>query len=88
MAATDYVKTLPCSIAKWIPGKFVTLGTDGFGRSDAREALRDFFEVDARYIVFGALRALLWEGKLKPEIVQQAQRELEIDPGKLNPVHN
>src|SRR5690606_29954126 len=48
VAASDYIKALPDSIARWIPGRFVPLGTDGFGRSETREALRDFFEVDAR----------------------------------------
>ena len=57
--ASDYVKALPDSVSRWFPGKPVSLGTDGFGRSDSREALRDFFEVDARFIVLGALSALL-----------------------------
>jgi pyruvate dehydrogenase E1 component len=85
VAATDYVKTLPSAIGKWIPGKYVTLGTDGFGRSDNRDALRDFFEVDARYIAYGALRALLWDGKLQADVVTEAQRRLNINPDKLNP---
>jgi len=88
VAATDYVKTLPSALGKWIPGRYVTLGTDGFGRSDSRAALRDFFEVDARYIAYGALRALLWDQKLTPEFVVQAQRKLGIDPAKVNPAHH
>jgi len=88
VAATDYVKTLPAALSKWIPGRYVTLGTDGFGRSDSRESLRDFFEVDARYIAYGALRALLWDGKLTPEFVLEAQKKLNIDPAKVNPAVN
>jgi pyruvate dehydrogenase E1 component len=86
VAASDYVKALPCSISKWIPTPFVTLGTDGFGRSDTRVDLRNFFEVDARYIVYGALAGLLWKGELAAEIVTQARKDLDLDPDKLNPI--
>ncbi len=59
VAVSDFVKALPLSLAQWMPGdEFVALGTDGFGRSDSREALRDFFEVDERWITHAALRAL------------------------------
>jgi pyruvate dehydrogenase E1 component len=58
IAASDYMKVLPASLAKWIPGELTMLGTDGFGRSDGREALREFFEVDARYIAQAVLAAL------------------------------
>ena len=80
--ASDYVKALSDSISRWFPGKPVSLGTDGFGRSDSREALRDFFEVDARFIVLGALSALAREGEVKPEVVGQAMRDLDIDRDK------
>jgi pyruvate dehydrogenase E1 component len=86
VAASDYVKTLPASIAKWIPGRTVTLGTDGFGRSDSRAALRDFFEVDYRFIALGALYALSQDGKIDAEIMHKAIEDLEIDPDKPNPV--
>jgi len=86
VAASDYVKALPASIAKWVPGQLITLGTDGFGRSETRESLRDFFEVDYRYIVLAALSALVWEKKLESTIVQKAIKELEINPEKLNPL--
>jgi len=86
VAASDYVKTLPLSIARWIPGTFITLGTDGFGRSDSRSALRDFFEVDYRYIVLATLYALAREEKIKLAVVQKAVKELKIDPDKLNPL--
>lgn len=85
VAASDYVRALPESIGKWIPGRFITLGTDGFGRSDGRQHLRQFFEVDERYIALAALYGLMQEGKLKAEVVKRAMKELEIDPNKANP---
>ncbi|MCK9211388.1 MAG: pyruvate dehydrogenase (acetyl-transferring), homodimeric type, partial [Ignavibacteriaceae bacterium] len=86
VASSDYVKTLPDSISKWLPKQIVSLGTDGFGRSEARPELRDFFEVDARYIVIGTLFALAKEGKIKLTQVEKAIKELEINPEKLNPM--
>ena len=86
VAASDYVKALPDSISKWIPGRLVSLGTDGFGRSEGRKELRDFFEVDAKHIVLGALAGLLRESKIKPEVVEKAAAKLEINPDKLNPM--
>ena len=86
VAASDYVKALPASISKWVPGGIEFLGTDGFGRSDSREALRDFFEVDARYIVLAGLNALSKEGTLESSLVKKAISDLEIDPGKKNPL--
>ena len=85
VAASDYLKALPDSISRWCPKPVVTLGDDGFGRSDNRPALRDFFAVDYRFISLAALWALLREGQLRPETVSQAIRELEINPEKLNP---
>jgi pyruvate dehydrogenase E1 component len=86
IAASDYLKSLPCSIAKWIPGRIVALGTDGYGRSDSRAALRDFFEVDARFITIAALYALAAEGKVKSETAQKSIEDLEVDPEKVNPM--
>jgi len=86
VATSDYVKALPESIARWLPGRLVTLGTDGFGRSDTREALRDFFEVDARYIALAAMCGLAREGGIGWEVPRRALEELEIDPGKPNPM--
>ena len=80
--ASDYVKALPDSVSRWFPGKPVSLGTDGFGRSDSREALRDFFEVDARFIVLGALSALLRDGKVEPVVVRKAMQDMDIDQDK------
>ncbi len=86
VAASDYVKALPDSISRWFPRPLVALGTDGFGRSDSRRALRDFFEVDARHITLATLAALRQEKKLKPEVVQKAMQDLEISPEKVNPM--
>jgi pyruvate dehydrogenase E1 component len=85
IAASDYMKVLPESIAQWIPGRLVALGTDGFGRSENRAALRDFFEVDAKHIVLATLNALLADSKISLGIVQKAMQELSINPEKLNP---
>jgi pyruvate dehydrogenase E1 component len=85
VAATDYVKALPDSISQWLPGRLISLGTDGFGRSDSRAALRDFFEVDHRFITLATLAALMRERKIKTKVVTQAMRDLEIDPEKANP---
>ena len=80
VAASDYLKALPASIATCLPGPVTLLGTDGYGRSETREALRDFFEVDARHIAFVALSALAREEKIDRAAVQNARRKLEIDP--------
>jgi pyruvate dehydrogenase E1 component len=86
VAASDYLKSLPCSIAKWLGGRLTALGTDGYGRSDAREALRNYFEVDARHITLAALQALADGGKLEPKVVEKAVADMDIDPDKINPV--
>jgi pyruvate dehydrogenase E1 component len=86
VAASDYVKALPDSISKWIPGKLYSLGTDGYGRSGARKALRDFFEVDYRHIVYTTLGALAKEGKIEEKVLEKAKKDLEIKPDKLNPM--
>jgi pyruvate dehydrogenase E1 component len=86
VAATDYLKTLPNMVAKWMPRRLASLGTDGFGRSDGRAALRDFFEVDARFIALAALHELALDGKLEASAVEKAAKELGIDPEKPNPV--
>lgn len=86
VAASDYLRALPCSIAKWLPGKLIALGTDGYGRSDSRTALRDYFEVDARFIVLAALYALASQGRIKPDTPIQAIDDLDIDPEKASAV--
>ncbi len=85
IAASDYMKVLPESLAKWVPGQLVSLGTDGFGRSENRAALRDFFEVDAKHIVLATLGALARENKVSLDLVKQAVHDLGIDAEKLNP---
>lgn len=87
VAATDYVKTLPDSIAKWLPKRVYSLGTDGFGRSEAREELRDFFEVDAKHIALSALYALYKEDKYTLKDLKKAMKTLGIDANKVNPMH-
>ena len=86
VAASDYVKMLPDSIARWLPGPIVALGTDGFGRSEDRTALRDFFEVDSRYVTLAALHALARDGHIKRDVAQKAVKELGINPEKASPV--
>lgn len=86
VAASDYLKLMPDMIAKWIPKTLTTLGTDGFGRSETREELRSFFEVDARYIAVATLYALAKDGKLKMTDVSKAIKALDINPEKLNPM--
>ncbi len=88
VAASDYVKALPASIAQWVPGSLVCLGTDGFGRSEDREALRDFFEVDAKHIVVATLAALAREKKIKASVVTKAMKELGVNPEKPSPVYS
>src|SRR5712672_2942127 len=86
VAATDYIKTLPSMISKWMPRRMATLGTDGFGRSAGRQSLREFFEVDHRFIALAALHELQQDGKIEPSVVTKAIKDLGIDPEKPNPV--
>ena len=85
IAVSDYVKSLPDLVARWLPGRLVPLGTDGFGMSDTREELRRHFEVDADAIVIGALDALRQDGRLTGKDVAKAIRELDYDPDKVEP---
>jgi pyruvate dehydrogenase E1 component len=82
VAATDYMRTVPDQIRQWVPGRYVSLGTDGFGRSDSRAALRRHFEVDRNYIAVAALKALADEGKLEASAVTAAMKALGVDPAK------
>jgi len=85
VAASDYMKVLPESIAQWVPRPLMSLGTDGFGRSEGRASLRDFFEVDAKHIVLATLTALAREKQIGPEMLQKAIKDLGINPEKPNP---
>ena len=86
VAVSDYVKMLAEQIAPYVPGPFYSLGTDGFGRSDTRENLRHFFEVDRYYIALTALRALADDGVVEMTKVEQAMKKYNIDPEKPNPI--
>src|SRR4051812_26787839 len=85
VAASDYVKALPDAIDRWLPRPLVPLGTDGFGRSENRASLRDFFEVDARFVVVATLDALAREGKVATDVVKKAIKDLNINADKPNP---
>ena len=85
IASTDYMKAFAEQIAGFVPGKFVALGTDGYGRSDSREALRSFFEVDRYYVVVASLKSLADEGKLPASKVTEAIVKYKLDANKPNP---
>jgi pyruvate dehydrogenase E1 component len=84
IASTDYMKVVADQVRQWVPGRYVVLGTDGYGRSDGRAALRRHFEVDKHYVVAAALKALVDEGQLDNKVVQ-AYITKHIDAEKPNP---
>jgi len=86
VAATDYVKLVPDQIREWVPGRYVVLGTDGFGRSDGRAALRRHFEVDRHHITVAALKALFDDGKIDVATVNAAMQKFGIEPAAPNPL--
>ena len=88
IAATDYMRNYAEQIRKYIPSRYEVLGTDGFGRSDSRKELRYFFEVNANYIVFVTLKALVDDGLLEPKTIKTAIKKLNIDKDKSNPMHS
>ncbi|HHF7365323.1 TPA: pyruvate dehydrogenase (acetyl-transferring), homodimeric type [Legionella bozemanae] len=88
IAATDYLRIYADQIRPFVPNHYVTLGTDGYGRSDTRERLRHFFEVDAKFIALAALNALVAEGSIDKSKVVDAIKRYNIDPDKLNPVNH
>jgi pyruvate dehydrogenase E1 component len=85
VAASDYLKSQPDMISRWVGRPMFTLGTDGFGRSEDRASLRDHFEVDARHIAATAISALHRDGQIDAAVVRQAFKELEIAPEKKDP---
>ncbi len=87
VAVSDYVRLVPQQIAPWIPGGLLALGTDGFGRSDTREALRRFFEVDAEHLVVATLYRLSQRGSVEARVVTQAARDLNISTNTEAPWH-
>ena len=85
VAVSDNIRTVPDQIAPWVPGGLMTLGTDGFGRSDTRARLRRFFEVDAESTVIATLYALAQKKLVEPQLVEKAIKDLAVDPEKLQP---
>jgi len=88
VAASDYLKVLPASIDRWMPRRVRSLGTDGFGRSEARKELREFFEVESRYIALATLAELAQNGDIETKVVAQAMKDFGIDPNKKNPARD
>ncbi|MCL4104311.1 UNVERIFIED_CONTAM: hypothetical protein GTU68_047273 [Idotea baltica] len=86
IAATDYLKSYGDQLREFVPGTFTSLGTDGYGRSDSREKLREFFEVSSEFIVVAALKALADEGSIKLSVVSAAMATFGIDANKIDPV--
>ena len=85
VAVTDYMKAVPDQIARFVPEQLVPLGTDGFGRSDTREALRRFFEVDTGHVVVAALSALQQRGSIEASVVAEAFQRFDVDPDLADP---
>ncbi|HZX53819.1 MAG TPA: pyruvate dehydrogenase (acetyl-transferring), homodimeric type, partial [Ilumatobacteraceae bacterium] len=89
VAVTDFMKMVPEQVARFLPGRtFVPLGTDGMGRSDTREALRRFFEIDLGHVVIGVLSALLATGEISADLVEAAIARYGIDPDAVDPYVN
>ncbi len=84
--STDYIRAYPEQIRRFIPGKLTVLGTDGYGRSDSREQLRRFFEIDRYYITVAALKGLADQGELETSVVAKAVKKYKLDPDKPNPM--
>jgi pyruvate dehydrogenase E1 component len=88
IAASDYIKSLPLSVSRWMPRPLHALGTDGYGRSESRAALRDFFEVDAKFVTLATLSELARDKKIKSDVVQQAMKDLGINADKSDPLYS
>ena len=86
IAVSDYVKMVSEQIAPYVPGSYYSLGTDGFGRSDTRENLRRFFEIDRYYIVLTAIRALVDSGEFEKNMIEKVMKKYNLDPEKPNPI--
>ena len=85
IAATDYIRAVPDLIRPWVPRQYVTLGTDGYGRSDTRAKLREYFEVDAQHIAYATLRALAVDNLIPNSQLAEAMSRLGIDGDKHHP---
>jgi pyruvate dehydrogenase E1 component len=88
VAVTDFIKAVPDQVSRWVRDPFIPLGTDGFGRSDTREQLRQFFEVDMPHVVVATLWGLARQGEVKPELVADAIAHYGIDPDRVDPRAN
>ena len=88
VAVSDYMRIVPAQIEKWVPGGMFILGTDGFGRSDTRENLREFFEISKEFIVVATLYQLANKGEIEFELVEKAIKTFGIDPNKSFPEFN
>jgi pyruvate dehydrogenase E1 component len=86
VAVSDYMRLVPDQVARWIPGSYSVLGTDGFGRSDTRADLRRHFEVNAEHVVYAVLHALWAEERIDSAVLKRARKELQIDPDKPDPL--
>ena len=86
VAVSDYMKIVPDQIAKWVPGGLFTLGTDGFGRSETREKLREFFEINEYFIVIAVLYKCAEDKIISKDIVAEAIKKYKIDPKKKFPI--
>ena len=84
--ATDYLKTYAEQLRAYVPGDYTVLGTEGFGRSDSRQKLRHFFEVDRHFVTIAALKSLADQGKIKADVVSKAIKQFGIDPDKADPM--
>jgi len=87
VAVTDFMRAVPEQIARWAPAHFTALGTDGFGRSDTREALRRFFEIDREHVVVAALSSLTRMDRIEPALAAEAISHYGIDPDSVAPWH-
>ena len=85
VAVTDYMKLVSEQIRPFVSNTYLTLGTDGFGRSETRESLRKFFEVDRFYIVFASIQSLVEDKKVEHEMLSKVMKKYNIDPEKPNP---
>jgi pyruvate dehydrogenase E1 component len=86
VAVSDNMKMVPEQISQWVPGGLFVLGTDGFGRSDTRENLRRFFEIDAEFTVLGVLYQLAKKGEIPFKVVEKSYKDFKIDPNKVHPI--
>ena len=88
VATTDFMRAVPDMVSKWVPGTYITLGTDGFGRSDTRKELRNFFEISSEHIAVAALNALAQSSKFPVKDVTKAIKTLGIDPDLADPFYS